>query len=153
LTGISREDAIALGDDDGIRAILQEMCDLTGMGFSAVARVSEAQWIAVQVQDGIGFGMKPGDELAIRTTICDEIRQSGRHVVIDDVSTNVDWSRHPVPILYGFKSYASLPLTGADGGFVGTLCAIDPGARSLSAPETVAAMQDLARRIEAIWAR
>ena len=35
----------ALGDNDEIRAILEEVCQITQMGFSAVARVTDSRWI------------------------------------------------------------------------------------------------------------
>ncbi|MET0365741.1 MAG: GAF domain-containing protein [Sphingobium sp.] len=145
-------EAIHLGDDDGVRAILQELCDRTQMGFAAVARVTDMRWIAVQVLDKLEFGLDPGDELVLKTTICDEIRQSGQRVIIDDVDGNIEWQSHHTPMLYGFKSYVSVPLYMPGGIFFGTLCAIDPVRRPLSAKQTVAAIEDLARRTEAILA-
>jgi GAF domain-containing protein len=142
--------AAALGDDDAIRAILEEVCALTHMGFAAVARVTEDRWIACQVLDKIEFGLNPGDELVVKTTICDDIRQSGRTIIIDHVGANFEWRTHPTPMLYGFESYASLPLTLDDGRFFGTLCAIDPEPRSLSEQETIAALADCAKRVVAI---
>jgi GAF domain-containing protein len=144
--------AVRLGDDEVVRAILQELCDLTQMGFSAVARVTDARWIAVQVLDKIEFGLNPGDELELKTTICDEIRQSGQRVVIDDVDGNIEWQTHHTPAHYGFKSYVSVPLFVPEGTFFGTLCAIDPVRRQLSTRETVAKIEDMARRVEAVLA-
>jgi len=138
------------GDDDGIRCILEEVAALTGMGFVAVARVTEARWIACQVLDQIDFGMSPGDELRISTTICNDIRQSGTSVVIDNVAHHPKWLTHPAPALYGFKSYVSLPILLRDGSFYGTLCAIDPQARRLDKPELVQKLEGYATRIATI---
>lgn len=138
------------GDEEEIRAILSEACRVTGMGFAAIARVTEDRWIACQVEDRIEFGLDPGDELVIKQTICNDIRESGRVIVIDHVGADPAWRSHPVPMLYGFESYVSLPIFLSDGSFWGTLCAIDPAPRPLSAPETVAALQALADRIAAI---
>jgi GAF domain-containing protein len=143
-------DAAALGDDPEIRAILEQICEATGMGFAAVARVTEQRWIACQVEDRIEFGLNPGDELQIKQTICDEIRQFRCAIIIDDVHADPNWNRHPVPILYGFRSYASLPLTLADGSFFGTLCAIDPEPRELSRADIVEALHAYADRVTAI---
>lgn len=140
----------AQGNDDAIRAVLEQVCDLTQMGFAAVARVTDTRWIACQVLDRIEFGLDPGDELELKTTICDEIRQSGKAVVIDHVSGHEGWRTHHTPMLYGFESYASFPILLADGTFFGTLCAIDPHPRSLTAPETISAMEELATRVAAI---
>lgn len=120
-----KSEAIALGRDDRLRAILRDICAATGMGFAAVARVTEQRWIACQVEDRIEFGLDPGGELKVRETICDEIRDSGEAVVFDDASDDIKWSRHPVPVIYGFKSYCSFPVYLNDGSFFG------PCARSI----------------------
>ena len=130
----------AEGDDAEIRAILEEVCRVTGMGFSAVARVTEERWIAAQMLDRIEFGLNPGAELAIKTTICDDIRQFGEAIFIDYVGADPEWRSHPVPMLYGFESYASIPIVLEDGSFYGTLCAIDPEPRRVKAPETIATL-------------
>ena len=140
----------AQGDNDEIRLILEEVCEVTRMGFAAVARVTEERWIACQVLDRIEFGLDPGDELAIKQTICDDIRKCGHPIVIDHIGADPEWRTHPVPIIYGFESYASMPIFLEDGSFYGTLCAIDPEPRPLSAPETVAALRMLAERAAAI---
>ena len=79
-------DVDLVGRIDAIPTILDIVCRTTGMGFAAVARVTEAHWVACQVLDKIQFGLQPGGELEIGTTICNEIRQSGEPVVIDDVA-------------------------------------------------------------------
>ena len=140
-------EAVERGDSDELRDILRRVCEITGMGFAAVARVTEHRWIACQVEDRIEFGLDPGDELEIRKTICDEIRDSGEAIVIDDVSDDIKWSRHPVPVIYGFKSYCAFPVYLADGSFWGTLCAIDPAPRQISDSEIVALLTDYARRV------
>jgi GAF domain-containing protein len=100
--------------------------------------------------DTLEFGLDPGDELDIKTTICDEIRDSGQTIIIDNVGGNPDWRTHPVPIIYGFKSYVSIPLYLSDGSFYGTLCAIDPQPRRLTAPATVEILTGLAARTAAV---
>jgi GAF domain-containing protein len=109
----------------GVEAMLREVCDLTGLGFAAIARVTDKHWVACQVHDRIEFGLQPGDELDLKTTICDEIRQCGWHVIIDHASGHPDWRTHHTPAMYGFESYISVPIVRGDG-FFGTLCAIDP---------------------------
>ncbi|QPQ55832.1 GAF domain-containing protein [Allosphingosinicella flava] len=146
-------EAAAHGDDEAIRDILRQACRITHMGFAAVARVTEDRWIACQVEDRIEFGLDPGSELEIKTTICNDIRQCGTAIVIDHVAADPEWRTHPVPMLYGFESYASLPIILADGSFYGTLCAIDPAPRVVTAPDTVAALQSLAEEVAAILSR
>jgi len=107
------------------------------MGFAAVARVTEDRWIACGVLDEIDFGLKPGGELKVETTICNEIRQSREPVVIDNVAEDNVWCEHPTPAMYGFQSYISVPIILADGSFFGTLCAIDPRPARLKTPEVI----------------
>jgi len=120
-----------------VRTVLEVICRSTGMGFAAIARVTEDRWIACSVQDEIGFGLKPGEELEIGTTICNEIRDSGKAVVIDHVDENEFYCGHPTPRIYGFKSYISLPIRLKSGEFFGTLCAIDPRPNQLQNPRVI----------------
>jgi signal transduction histidine kinase len=117
--------------------ILEVICRSTGMGFAAVARVTEQRWICCAVRDEIAFGLAPGSELEIETTICHEIRQSGEPVIIDSVVDDMAYCGHHTPAQYGFQSYISMPIVLADGTFFGTLCAIDPRPARLNTPHTV----------------
>ena len=117
--------------------ILEVVCLTTGMRFAAVARVTEARWIACSVLDDIDFGLKPGGELRVETTICHEIQQSREQVVIDHVAEDSDWCGHPTPAMYGFQSYISVPIILSDGSFFGTLCAIDPLPARLKTPGVI----------------
>lgn len=141
------EEAVEFGDDQRLRDMLAQVCATTGMGFAAVARVTETRWIACQVLDRIDFGINPGDELKIAETICDEIRDSGEAVVFDDASTDIKWSRHPVPVIYGFRSYCSFPVYLDDGRFFGTLCAIDPNRRKVSDEVVIEMFTEFAREV------
>jgi signal transduction histidine kinase len=89
------------------------------------------------VKKDIQFGLKPGGELKVETTICHEIRQSGAPVVIDHVAQDQVFCMHPTPAMYGFQSYISMPIVRADGTFFGTLCAIDPRPALLRTPQTI----------------
>ena len=140
-------ESIALADDERVRAMLRAICDATGMGFAAVARVTEQRWIACQVEDRIDFGLDPGGELKVQETICNELRDCGQAIVFDDASQDIKWSRHPVPVLYGFKSYCSFPVYLEDGTFFGTLCAIDPAPRHLADDVILAMFSTYAKEV------
>ena len=131
------EDIASIASIDAASTILEVVCRTTGMGFAAIARVTEDRWIACQVRDEIDFGLKPGGELKVETTICNEIRDSGQRVVIDHVSLDPGFRAHPTPAMYGFQSYISVPIRRKNGAFFGTLCAIDPKPAKLSTPETI----------------
>ncbi|MDQ3805439.1 MAG: GAF domain-containing sensor histidine kinase [Acidobacteriota bacterium] len=131
------DDLDAVSRIDAIPKILEVVCRTTGMGFAAVARVTEERWIACAVRDEIAFGLRPGGELRVETTICDEIRDSGQPVVIDHAAGDENFCHHPTPKMYGFQSYISVPIHRPDGRFFGTLCALDPKPARVNTPETV----------------
>lgn len=120
-----------------VPTILDVVCRITGMRFAAIAHVTPERWIACSVLDRIEFGLKPGGELRLETTICNEIRQSREAVVIDHVAQDDRYCHHQTPALYGFQSYISMPIILHDGTFFGTLCAIDPRPVRLNTPENV----------------
>lgn len=130
-------DVATIASIDVIPTILEVVCRVTGMGFAAVARVTDERWIACAVRDEIAFGLMPGGELRVETTICSEIRDSGQAVVIDHAAQDEAFCGHPTPALYGFQSYISMPILRPDGSFFGTLCAIDPRPMRLKTPETM----------------
>jgi signal transduction histidine kinase len=109
-----------------VASILDVVCQVTGMGFAAVARVTPERWVCLAVSDHISFGLTPGGELDVETTICHEVRQAREVIAIDHVAEDEVFCRHHTPALYGFQSYISMPIFLSDGSFYGTLCAIDP---------------------------
>ena len=137
MTRSFQEDIAAVSRIEAVPTILDVVCRTTGMGFAAVARVTEDRWIACSVKDDIAFGLKPGGELKVETTICHEIRQSGLPVIINHVAEDPDYCGHHTPATYGLQSYISMPITLPDGSFFGTLCAIDPRPARLNTPEIV----------------
>lgn len=140
-------DLATVAQIDSIPSILDIACQATGLRFAAVARVTETQWTACAVRDGLGFGLEVGGELDLKSTICHEIRCSGVGVVIDHVAQDPAFRDHHTPAQYGFESYISMPIFLADGGLFGTLCALDPEPATLSDPATVAMFQRFAQLI------
>ncbi len=132
-----QQDVERIGRIAVIPTLLEVVAQTTGMGFAAVARVTTDRWIACGVRDEINFGLRPGDELKLETTICNEIRDSGKAVVIDFVSEDSEFCNHHTPKMYGFESYISMPIFLQDGSFFGTLCAIDPRPAQLRNPRII----------------
>jgi len=130
-----------------VSSILDVVCQMTGMGFAAVARVTEGRWIACATRDEIDFGLSTGDELPVETTICHEIRQIPAPVIIENVSEDELYRAHQTPLMYGFQSYVSFPIHLPDGEFFGTLCAIDPQPRLLKSSQTIATFKLFAELI------
>lgn len=140
-------DIAAIGRLEAVPRILDVCCQLTGLRFAAVARVTETRWTACAVRDNLEFGLKPGGELELKTTICDEIRQSGMAVVIDQVSAHPHFRRHRTPRQYGFESYISMPIRRVNGEFFGTLCALDPLPARLNDPQVIQTFELFAQLI------
>ena len=105
--------------------ILDAVVRATGMRFAAVARVTEDRWTACAVRDDLGFGLKPGEDLILETTICNDIRSHRQPVVFGHASAHAVYSQHHTPKYYGLECYASVPIYTVEGDFFGTLCAID----------------------------
>jgi signal transduction histidine kinase len=115
-----------------VPTLLQVLCDTTGMGFAAVARVTDDLWMACAVHDRINFGLKAGEELDVHTTLCKESRQAMAAVAIDHASQDPVFSGHHTPRIYNIESYVSVPIVLPDGEYFGNLCAIDPAPADVS---------------------
>ncbi|KIO52077.1 GAF domain-containing sensor histidine kinase [Flavobacterium hibernum] len=127
-----KQDIINIENISIVPTLLNVICQTTGMGFAAVARVTEDKWITCSVLDNLKFGLKPGDELEIKTTLCDDIRKNPRPIIIDNVNEDPEYHDHHTPKIYNLQSYISVPIIRQDGSFFGTLCAIDPKPNSLT---------------------
>ena len=130
-------DVAAVGRISAVPSLLKLICQNTGMGFAAVARVTDGTWTACAVQDDIQFGLAPGGQLDVQTTLCRESRAARQPVVIDHASQDPVYAGHHTPKLYKIESYISVPIVRPGGDYFGNLCAIDPRPRIVSDPRTV----------------
>ena len=142
-------DIEAIGRIGSVPTILKLMCDYTGMGFAAVARVTEGTWTACAVQDNIGFGLTVGSQLDLDTTLCREVRIGGKTIAIDKASEDPFYRDHHTPRIYGIESYISIPIALKDGRYFGNLCAIDPKPARVSDPRTLLQVEMFAELIAA----
>ena len=141
------DDIAAVARIDLMPTILATVCHATGMRFAAIARVTDERWIACSVRDELNFGIEPGGELELETTICREVQQNGNAIVVADVQSNAAYRDHSTPRLSGVRSYISTPIYLPDGRFFGTLCAVDPEPRDVDRPGTVAMFEMFAQII------
>ncbi|NER62290.1 GAF domain-containing sensor histidine kinase [Pseudomonas sp. MAFF212428] len=130
---------------NAVPAILQVICETTGMRFAAVARVTDSNWTACAVLDRLGFGLDVGGELELATTLCHEIRNSHQTIVIDKASEDQRYCNHHTPRIYQFESYISVPVFRSDGSFFGTICALDPAPANLTGSAIQPMMESFAR--------
>lgn len=108
-----------------LQDLLAKVCSVTGMRFAAVARVAEHRWTTCAVNDLLDFGLQPGQDLILETTICRELRP-GQTTAFGQASAHPLYARHHTPKIYGFESHISVPLMLGDGRLFGSLCALDP---------------------------
>ena len=139
-------DVAAVQRIESVPTILDVVCRTTGLRFAAVARVTADRWIACQVLDNVEFGLAAGGELKVETTICREVRDAGKPVVINHVEEDPAYCGHPTSAMYGFQSYISMPIFTADGSVFGTLCALDPRPAMLTSPEVIGMFRLFAER-------
>lgn len=107
-----------------VPSMLEIICQITGMGFAAVARVTEDRWLACSVRNEVQFGLKEGEELKLETTLCNEIRNHRQPIIIDHVDECSQYKNHHTTKMYKLQSYISFPIILPNGTFFGTLCAI-----------------------------
>lgn len=131
-------DIAAVGRISAVPSLLRLICQNTGMGFAAVARVTDGTWTACAVQDDIDFGLKAGGQLEVATTLCSESRAAREPVVIDHASLDPTYRDHHTPRIYNIESYISVPIIRPSGAYFGNLCAIDPKPAVVSDPRIVA---------------
>ena len=60
------QDIDLIAEIAAVPKILDVVCQMTGMGFATVARVTDDRWIACSTLDLIGFGLQPGGELDVK---------------------------------------------------------------------------------------
>ncbi|MCK9817025.1 GAF domain-containing protein [Pseudomonas sp. MAFF 302046] len=144
---LTAEEIATIAEIEATSDILTQVTRLTSLRFAAIAKVTEQRWIACAVHDELHFGLGPGDELMPEATLCNELRQHGKPIIIQHASAEPVFAQHPVPKMYGFESYISLPIVFSDGTFFGTLCALDPQPAKLHDPYLLETLQVFTRLI------
>ncbi|MFZ6640155.1 GAF domain-containing sensor histidine kinase [Undibacterium sp. TC4M20W] len=125
---------------DSVSTILEAVAATTGLRFVCIARVTADSWTTCAVLDQLEFGLKVGDGLDVTTTLCEEVRDTGKAVIIDSVKDDLKYSDHHTPRIYGFQSYISIPVFRPNGDYFGTLCGLDPLPAKLSTAGIVKSM-------------
>lgn len=128
-------------------SMLRILCQETGMGFAAVARVTAGAWTACAVRDEIGFGLTAGGQLDIHSTLCKESRAHRATIAIDHASQDERYRDHPTARGYGIESYISAPIVLPTGEYFGNLCAVDRKPARASAPQIVAQFESFSRLV------
>ena len=136
-THLTSVELAVISEVEATSSLLKLITRLTGMRFSAIAKVTDTTWVACAVHDEVQFGVEAGHQMDIEQTICNELRLHRTPVIISEVATDPLYSEHPIPKLFGFQSYFSLPIIFPNGEFFGTLCGLDPVPAKLDNLETI----------------
>ena len=131
----------AIGRISAIPALLKYICQTTGLGFAAVARITDDSWVACAIEDRIGLGVQVGVALQAQTTLCSESRALRQAIVIDHASKGDAFRDHLMPLSHRIESYVSMPIVRSDGTYFGNLCAMDRRPMVVSEPRTLAMFQ------------
>lgn len=140
-------DVAAVARISAVPSILKIVCANTGMRFAAVARVTDGTWTACAVEDNIAFGLLPGGQLDVHSTLCKEARLAREPVAFDHASEDARYCGHHTPRIYSIESYISVPIIRPDGTYFGNLCAIDPSPNRVSDAKTISMFQSFAELI------
>jgi signal transduction histidine kinase len=140
-------DVAAIQAVGAVPTILETVAAITGLGFVCIARVTRDSWTTCAVLDKLDFGLKVGDGLDVTTTLCEEVRDTGKAIIIDCVSQDDSYRDHHTPRIYGFESYISIPIFRQNGDYFGTLCGLDPAPRTLKTQPIVSSMTLFAQLI------
>ena len=141
------QDIAAIGRIEAVPRLLKVICETTGMGFAAVARVTDDKWVACAVEDRVSFGLTPGGELPLESTLCHDVRSGNESIFIDHASRDPVFFTHHTPRIYKIESYASVPIKLSDGEYFGNLCAIDAQPHKMREPKVIGLFELFAQLI------
>jgi signal transduction histidine kinase len=134
----------AIGRIDAVPTLLKVLCEMTGLRFAAVARVTGKTWTACAVRDDLSLGVKPGGELAFVESFGVDSQAARAPVVIEQVRVA------PTPngsAPRTFKSFISVPIIVGNARHFGALCALDSKLASLGEPQILSVFKEFAALI------
>ncbi|MDG3582283.1 GAF domain-containing sensor histidine kinase [Galbibacter pacificus] len=119
--------------------ILTEILDIirlkTDMGFAAITRVTEKEWIVAHIKDSLKFNFKKGDRLPLPHVICSEIKQVKKPLLIENMDESLKYTSHPFNLIHKCKSFAGVPIYKNNNELLGTLIVMDRDAKSFNTYE------------------
>ena len=129
-----RRDFAAIAGDETVAELMASLCDVAGLGFVVIAEVTEESWRACAVLDRIQMGVVAGQCMDVSRTFCREVSRTRRAIVMDHASADPRYCDDPLPKMYGFESYISVPIIMSNGEYLGNLCALDRQPAYISDP-------------------
>jgi signal transduction histidine kinase len=148
LTWIATQDiaraVAAIRRIDAVPTLLKVLCEMTGLRFAAVARVTGKAWTACAVRDDLSLGIKPGGHLPFMASFGVDAQTARVPIVIEQARVV------PAPLgpaLRSMKSFISVPIIVSNGQHFGVLCALDSKLASLGEPRILSMFREFAALI------
>lgn len=107
------------------QAVLAFLHQRLGFGLWMITRTEEPDWIVLQAEDH-GYGVSAGTVLRWADSFCSEMVKGNGPRIAPDSAAVPAYAAAPIGRQLPISAYIGVPLTKADGGLFGTLCAIDP---------------------------
>jgi signal transduction histidine kinase len=137
----------AISRIDAVPTLLEVLCEITGMGFAAVARVADTMWTACAIKDDIHLGVMPGCQLPVNKTLRIESKALRAPIIIEHVSADPRYRTHAVLKRYQIESCVSVPIILSDGRYFGNLCALDRNPSKVAEPRILSMFKHFAALI------
>ncbi|MDP8984576.1 MAG: ATP-binding protein [Pseudomonadota bacterium] len=142
-------EAVAEIDRTHAMILLAVLCDITGMRFAMVTRITGTTWAVCAVQDGLHLETRAGEPLPFRTNLALERQVSRTPIVIERASSDPSYSKREGSDVYQIESYVSVPILLSSGHYFGNLCALDPKPAKVRNPYVVPTFERFAALIVA----
>ena len=110
--------------DEAVTAVLQQLRTRLGFNLWAVTRISDEHQIVLHSLDH-GYGLATGTALPWADSMCKQMSLGRGPNVAPDVRQVPSYAAARVGRRLPIAAYIGLPLSNADGGLIGTLCALD----------------------------
>lgn len=127
----------AISSIEAVPAMLETLCEISGLRLAMVAHVEGKVWTVCAVRDELGLGIAAGGPLVLKTNLDMESQPSRTPLVIEQAGVEAQDSAHDPPGTYRVESYVSVPVFLPSGSYFGVLCALDPGRGNLGQPGVV----------------
>jgi signal transduction histidine kinase len=137
----------AISRIDAVPTLLEVLCEITGMGFAAVARVADTMWTVCAIKDDIHLGVMPGCQLPVNKTLRIESKALRAPIIIEHVSADPRYRTHPVLKRYQIESCVSVPIILSDGRYFGNLCALGRNPSKVAEPRILSMFKHFAALI------
>jgi diguanylate cyclase len=106
-------------------AVMSHLRERLGFKLWMVTRTEDNDWIVLDCDDH-GYGVKPGTVFRWADSFCSQMVLGRGPCIAPDSNQVPAYAAAPIGQQVPIGAYIGIPLTDADGGLFGTLCAVDP---------------------------